>query len=76
VPLRACTITVKCTTGVSHSGDVEAETLYEAAGVRIARLKRDGWVDHLGPATRLEIAVREPSTVGESAAAGGGRKWP
>jgi hypothetical protein len=38
---------------------VETETLYEAVGFGLARLKKDGW---LGSGTRPEIAVREPST--------------
>jgi hypothetical protein len=42
--------------------DVEAETLYEAAGLGLARLKEDGWVEGLGPGTRLEIHVRAPAT--------------
>ena len=42
--------------------DVEAESLYEAAGLGLARLKADGWVEALGPGTRLEIQVRAPAT--------------
>jgi hypothetical protein len=49
-------------TGVSHSVDVEAETLFEAAGLGLARLKADGWVEGLGPGSKLQIEVREPAT--------------
>jgi hypothetical protein len=63
VPLRVCTVSFKSATGISHSVDVEAETLYEAAGLGLARLKKDGWIEGLGPGTRLEIAVREPATM-------------
>lgn len=63
VALRVCTVSFKSATGISHSVDVEAETLYEAAGIGLARLKKDGWIEGLGPGTRLEIAVREPSTL-------------
>jgi hypothetical protein len=63
VALRVCTVSFKSATGISHSVDVEAETLYEAAGMGLARLKKDGWIEGLGPGTRLEIAVREPSTL-------------
>ena len=63
VPLRLCTVSFKSATGISHSVEVEAETLYEAAGIGLARLKKDGWIEGLGPASRLEIAVREPSTM-------------
>lgn len=48
--------------GVSHSVDVEADTVYEAAALGLARLKQDGWIEGLGPATRLEIEARAPST--------------
>ena len=63
VALRVCTVSFKSATGISHSVEVEAETLYEAAGIGLARLKKDGWIEGLGPGTRLEIAVREPSTL-------------
>ena len=63
MPLRLCTVSFKSATGISHSVDVEAETLFEAAGLGLARLKKDGWIEGLGPASRLEIAVREPSTM-------------
>src|SRR3954470_13415084 len=62
VALRTCTVSFKSPTGIAHSVEVEAETLYEAAGLGLARLKKDGWVEGLGPATKLEISVREPST--------------
>jgi hypothetical protein len=60
--LRLCTVGFKAATGISHSVDVEAETLYEAAALGLARLKKDGWVEGLGPGSRLEIAVRQPSS--------------
>ena len=53
----------KSPTGITHGVDVEAETLYEAAGLGLARLKKDGWIEGLGPGSRLEIQVREPATV-------------
>ena len=63
VPLRHCTVSFKSPTGITHGVDVEAETLYEAAGLGLARLKKDGWIEGLGPGSRLEIHVREPSTI-------------
>ena len=63
MPLRLCTVSLKSPTGITHGVDVEAETLYEAAGLGLARLKKDGWIEGLGPGSRLEIQVREPSTI-------------
>src|SRR4051812_14257356 len=63
MPLRVCTVSFQSPTGVRHGVDVEAETLYEAAGLGFAGLKKDGWMEGLGPGSRLEILVREPSTI-------------
>ena len=63
MPLRLCTVSFKSATGVRHGVDVEAETLYEAAGIGLARLKKDGWIEGLRSGSRLEIQVREPSTI-------------
>ena len=49
MPLRVCTVSFKSPTGITHGVDVEAETLYEAAGLGLARLKKDGWIEGLGP---------------------------
>jgi hypothetical protein len=62
MPLRICQVGFTAATGITHSVDVEAESLYEAAGLGLARLKSDGWIEGLGPATRLEIHVRHPGT--------------
>jgi hypothetical protein len=62
MPVRLCSVGFKSATGISHSVDVEAETLYEAAALGLARLKKDGWIEGLGPETRLEIQVREPGS--------------
>jgi hypothetical protein len=62
MPLRLCTVSFKSATGITHGVEVEAETLYEAAGLGLARLKKDGWIEGLGPGSHLEIQVREPST--------------
>jgi hypothetical protein len=62
VPLRLCTVSFKSPTGIAHAVDVEADSLYEAAALGLARLKSDGWIEGLGPSTRLEITVRAPAT--------------
>jgi len=62
MPLRMCTVGFKAATGIAHSVEVQAETLYEAAALGLARLKKDGWIEGLGPQSKLEITVREPAT--------------
>jgi hypothetical protein len=62
VGVRVCTVSFTSATGITHSVDVEATTVYEAAAMGLARLQQAGWVEGLGPATRLEIQVREPAT--------------
>jgi hypothetical protein len=36
--------------------------VYEGAIRGLSLLRKDGWVDSIGPATELEIQVREPAT--------------
>jgi hypothetical protein len=62
VALRSCTVSFRGPSGITHSVDVQAETLFEAAALGVSLLKKDGWIEGLGPATRLEIAVRQPAT--------------
>jgi hypothetical protein len=62
VSVRASTVSFTGVSGVRHSVEIQAETLYEAAIRGIALLKKDGWVDNVGPGTELEIHVREPET--------------
>ena len=60
--LRICTVGFKAATGIAHSVDVEAETIYEAAAMGLARLKKDGWIEGLGPGSKLEVTVRQPGS--------------
>ena len=59
---RLCIVSFQSPSGIVHSVEVQAESLYEAAALGLARLKRDGWIDGLGPATKLEIDARFPGT--------------
>src|SRR3954453_4438054 len=59
---KTCTVSFTSSSGVSHSVEVSADSLYEAAIVGFTLLKHDGWVDPLAPGTRLEIQVRQPAT--------------
>lgn len=62
VPMRTCVVSLKSPSGIAHSVEVQTETLYEAAALGLGLLKKDGWIEGLGPATKLEIALRAPAT--------------
>ena len=62
MPIRLCVVSFQSPSAVTHSVEVQAESLYEAAALGLSRLRKDGWIEGLGPATRLEIEVREPAT--------------
>jgi hypothetical protein len=62
VPIRSCSISFRGVSGVRHSVELDAESVYDAAIRGMALLRRDGWVDSGGPATELEVEVREPAT--------------
>src|SRR5437762_2226860 len=59
---KTCTVSFTGPSGVCHSVEVSADSLYEAAIVGFSLLKQDGWVDPIAPGTRLEIQVRHPAT--------------
>ena len=62
VPVRACVVSYKGSRGVTHSTEVEAESLYEAVVFALLRFRRDPWLEPIGPGTPLTIKVREPAT--------------
>jgi hypothetical protein len=62
VALRTCTVSFTGPSGVRHSVEVIAESIYEAAALGISALKNGGWADAIAPGTELEIQVREPAT--------------
>jgi hypothetical protein len=62
VPVRTCTVSFTSSSGIRHSTEVQAETLYEAAAMGLALLKKDGWTPPVGAATRIEVEVREPGS--------------
>ena len=58
---RICTVSFTDSEGFSHAVDVTAATLYEAAVLAIAEFRRAQLFDaHVGPGTRLTVAVRQP----------------
>jgi hypothetical protein len=62
VALRTCTVSFTGPSGIRHSVDVTAESVYEAAALGVSALKKSGWADVVAPGTELEIQVREPPT--------------
>jgi len=62
VALRTCTVSFAGPSGVRHSVEVTAESIYEAAALGVSALKSDGWADAIAPGTELEIQGREPAT--------------
>jgi hypothetical protein len=62
VAVRACTVSFKGVSGVRHSIDVEADSLYEAAIKAVARFREDPWMEQVAPATVLDVEIREPAT--------------
>lgn len=59
---RTCSISFKDHRGIVHTAEVEAEWLYEAAVLAICRLNDDPWLEKIGPATVLDIEIRNPAT--------------
>jgi hypothetical protein len=62
VALRTCTVCFVGPSGVRHSVEVTAESVYGAAALGVSALRNSGWVDAIAPGTELEIQVREPAT--------------
>ncbi len=59
--VKACSVSFTDVRGIRHTAEVEAESLYEAAVQGIRRLNQDPWIERIGPGTKLEIEIREPS---------------
>ena len=57
--LRSCTVSYKDMEGVTHSVDVSASSLYEAAVLGMKAFEQTGWADH--PVGVMEIVVRTPA---------------
>ena len=58
---KLCSVSFADVRGVRHCVEVEAESLYEAAVLGVRRFRTDPWIGQVGPATVLDIEVREPS---------------
>ena len=57
--LRTCTVSYRDMEGVTHSVDVSAASLYEAAVLGLKAFEQMGWADH--PVGFMEIAVKSPA---------------
>ena len=63
---RTCLVSFTDSEGIRHSVEVTAGTLYEAAVMAIAQFRRcEFTTDAPGPASRLTVAVKMPSTTHE-----------
>ena len=60
--LRTCTVSFLGPSGVRHSVEVTAASVYEAAALGVSALRNSGWTDVIAPGTELEIQVRGPAT--------------
>ena len=62
VPVRSCAVSFIDARGIRHGVEVEAESLYEAVVHGVCRLSADVWIEKIGPATVLDVEVREHGT--------------
>jgi hypothetical protein len=62
VTVRMCVVSYVDHRQIRHATEVQAETLYEAAVMAVKVFRQDPWLEKIGPATVLEIEIREPST--------------
>ena len=63
-PWRSGRVPISSTgpSGVRHSVEVAAESVYEAAALGVSVLRKHEWTDAIAPGTELEIQVHEPAT--------------
>jgi hypothetical protein len=61
MPPRRCVVSVGDPQRVTHSVEVTADTLFEAAAQGVKLLREDGWVEPVGPSTRLVVMVSPPA---------------
>ena len=61
VSLRSCLVSFTGPTGVHHSVEVTADSLYEAAALGLSLLRKAEWGDVIASGTQLEVQVREPA---------------
>jgi hypothetical protein len=57
--LRSCTVSYKDMEGITHTVEVTASSLYEAAVLGMKAFEQSGWADH--PVGCMEITVKRTS---------------
>lgn len=60
--LRTCAVSFRDHRGIRHTVDVQAESLFEAAVLAVQQFRQDPWLERIGPATVLDVEVRQPAT--------------
>jgi hypothetical protein len=64
MPLRSCRVSLKDVEGITHSVDVQAATLFEAAAEAVRLLRQQGWAAAaLTPRAVLRVEVQLPNLV-------------
>jgi hypothetical protein len=58
--VRTCSVTASDARGIRHTVEVTAESLFEAAALALTAFRNDGWTDPIGPATKLDVEIRQP----------------
>jgi hypothetical protein len=62
MPPKSCRVSFVDSDGIEHGVEVMAESLFEAAALGLALLRKAGWVSkEPGPLTRLRVEVRDPA---------------
>jgi hypothetical protein len=59
---RTCIVSVKGPSGVTHSVEVIATSVYEAAALGFSVLQKADWSEPIAPGTPVDVEVREIST--------------
>jgi hypothetical protein len=54
-------VTLTDVEGISHTVEVSAESLYEAAALALRELRQEPWVAALPPHARFDISVTAPA---------------
>jgi hypothetical protein len=57
--LRTCTVSYRDAEGVTHTVDVSASSLYEAAVLALKAFEQIGWANH--PVGEMEVIVKTPA---------------